>query len=619
MEDETIQIKQKSTGKTYTVAVPAGWSDQQVQKWFNEEYLPSQKPQVLGSRATGSELSGRNAARAFAQGGTFGFQDELQAALGAGLDVLGGNIQPGGFGDQYRFLRDQERRDQERFAAANPKTNLALQVAGGAAIPVGAAGNAARAGTLGWGTLAKTGAKLGAVAGLGTSEAELTDPTGSNLAAAALDTGVGAGVGAGLGVALPWTVQQGVGALQSAGRAVGDFANRVAPQAAATTRNAARQTLGRLGIQQYLNRVGQATQRPSNVGPAHQRSVDRLEELGYEVTPGVRMNDRQLRDMEAMHRSNPFSPIGARLWDANQRNARLLNRQSAERIGLYPTDELSDVSLGVAKTRLNQGFEAIKDSIPPFKFDSESRVRMNRIMARASDPASPKRKVMGEIRRLQQTQDFNGSITGARALELRSRWSKDASAAYRRGEGEMGELYNDLVMMLDERVGRAVDPGVQPAWSLLRRQWKDLLVLKGPGVVTKNSVNPAALNQSLRRIYRDRYALAQDVDPVTGRGDDWFDAVRGLANASDMIGDSGTATRLSYMQHGAGLSLGGVAALSASRASAPVFGGAYMQGGHTLIQPPSRMAKGVADRLSRPLSTPALSEGKRYLDEEVLK
>jgi hypothetical protein len=137
-----------------------------------------------------------SAARGAAQGGTLGFADEALGALGA----LGSKyVNPqASLLEEYRRIRDEQRVKDEKAKETNP-TSYALGNAGGAIGSAFIPGMNALTGAKGvqtFGQAAKAGAKLGALAGLGQSQADLTE---GDLSGAAEDTAVGAGIGAATG------------------------------------------------------------------------------------------------------------------------------------------------------------------------------------------------------------------------------------------------------------------------------------------------------------------------------------------------------------------------------------------------------------------------------------
>lgn len=200
-----------------------------------QELAGAQEADVWASPPTPEELEtanvskGKSAARGAAQGATGGFGEELVAAMqtlprwARALTPVGALMEPvqmmaeissgvspetraraaavdaerearpdaPDLGTRYRDVRDSERRANERARAANPKAYIAGEIGGALPSAVAMGGS----GTLG--ALVKGGAKMGAVSGLGTSRADLTQ---GDVGQAATDTALGAGVGAASGV-----------------------------------------------------------------------------------------------------------------------------------------------------------------------------------------------------------------------------------------------------------------------------------------------------------------------------------------------------------------------------------------------------------------------------------
>lgn len=145
-----------------------------------------------------------SAARGVAQGGTFGFADELTGALQAigndigslitgkqdpnaiapKLDEFGRVTNPEELTGSYVQRRDESRSNYKAAEAANPGAYIAGEIAGGlasAAVPLGSAGNIYKA--------AQAGARAGAAGSLGFSEAD-------NAKGLVRDVAVGTGLGA---------------------------------------------------------------------------------------------------------------------------------------------------------------------------------------------------------------------------------------------------------------------------------------------------------------------------------------------------------------------------------------------------------------------------------------
>lgn len=135
------------------------------------------------------------ASRQFANMGTFGLADEMAGLAG------------GDTWDEYRDVRDANRAQSDRDWQENPGSSAVGALAGVAPtmlIPGATQAQAWRgAGTAGRiGLLAADGAAMGAVSGLGFSDANLAPGAERDFAGAALDTLEGGGIGAGTGAVL---------------------------------------------------------------------------------------------------------------------------------------------------------------------------------------------------------------------------------------------------------------------------------------------------------------------------------------------------------------------------------------------------------------------------------
>jgi hypothetical protein len=127
------------------------------------------------------------AARGFAQGGTFGFADEVGGAFGAADELARRAFGGGGvYGDKplrqalverYLLERNANRQELAQARAARPVVTGAAELAGALAIPLPGAGavrSAAQAGKVGLAAAraGALGAGAGALAGLGRTEAD---------------------------------------------------------------------------------------------------------------------------------------------------------------------------------------------------------------------------------------------------------------------------------------------------------------------------------------------------------------------------------------------------------------------------------------------------------------
>lgn len=531
-----------------------------------------------------SPLTLRGIAGSYASGGTLGWADEARGVLGAAFDVAGGLSPVSDALRSYRLHRDDARREQAQFAADHPVADTAARLTGGlvtvAALP------ASTVGVGSYGAMAKGGALLGGVAGLGESDAP-------EYLSNAVDAGLGAATGALASVAVPLAVQQGV----NAAKAIGSAARRGARYAGSRLgilSSSAAQTppiAGTTLIDDYANlyQSSQSTMAPAT-GAEHARLVSRADDLGIVLPPGARHNNDTLRRFDAALSSNP---ITARPFDAaRQNNAEVITDLVAQRIGLPAgTREISPAMLGAAVDDIGRGLDDIGKQIPWTTFD-KARDELNRIMTRATDPVMPLPVIKAAVKRLQKAHDFNAGMNGERLMQLRSMYNTAASDAWRAGNSAEAEAYEALVDMLDgiaERASGSTQIGKQ--YAALRKQWSFIKKVEKAGVFNegKSLISPL----SLRRVYaRDpAYLRGRDIS-ASGVGDDLADALRVSQMGKDIVGDSGTATRLGWLSMLRNHPIETVSTMAATPVvSAYVRGGPVTSGvAHSLLTQPGAIA-----------------------------
>lgn len=234
---------------------------------------PSIRDQLAAYAARGQPTKARSALLGAARGVTGEFIDEIASGLNAGVDVLTGQA-PEGIGAAYDARLASARRQLAEAEAANPKTTLAGQVAGGVVqAPLVASG---------LGAIPRVGAALAA------------SPTATGLAQGAL-AGVGEGqdatsrtqgmlIGGALGGALGATVGPAVSAIGSGARGLWNAATAPVREAIVPAAVAERQVVDALsrdalrGVAMPAAEVaaGHAAGQPIVLGDVGGRAVQRL-------------------------------------------------------------------------------------------------------------------------------------------------------------------------------------------------------------------------------------------------------------------------------------------------------------------------------------------------------
>ena len=181
--------------------------------------------QIVGRIKEGNYKEDSNDVKSFllggAQGATLGSSDEIMAGIGAGVEHMFGPGDSGitgpskrSFFDKYLTGLESTRGDLETARREDPYATFGGEMVGGLAIPGGAGLAAVKGKSLQAGAqaLAKTSAKIGAMAGYGYSESDPLaalaagdlDKAKQEVSGAAIDTGMGAAIGGLSGFAMPY-------------------------------------------------------------------------------------------------------------------------------------------------------------------------------------------------------------------------------------------------------------------------------------------------------------------------------------------------------------------------------------------------------------------------------
>jgi len=162
--------------------------------------------EILGARAAGADLLPKGLSPSDMPLG-----DAIAAAVGAGRLAYEGVAGRGGGTAAYEKMRDSERENQRLASEQHPAANLAGNVVGGLAVPVGA----------GAAIPANLGARMAAGAGLGAGMgATYGAGEGENIADRASRAGTGALIGGATGTVAP-------AILTGAGKAIGAVSDKV--------------------------------------------------------------------------------------------------------------------------------------------------------------------------------------------------------------------------------------------------------------------------------------------------------------------------------------------------------------------------------------------------------
>lgn len=286
------------------------------------------------------------------------------------------------------------------------------------------------------------------------------------------------------------------------------------------------------------------------------------DDVGIRLTPGARYGSPTLRKVEASLESFPLtSPAFTKLREGNQA---AINRAAAESIG-SSGNTLKGGVLGAARARLNAEFERLTQG-RTITIDQDFSDAMQTIRQSLESPlASAKkgRKILDAIDEITSS----GQITDRTYQDISSEVTDSLMAKGVKGKSK--KALRDAKEAIDNLFERNLGGEELDAFRTARTQWRNLMNLKKAVNVGTGNVSGLKLANRLATNDETGYVFGQNKSPL-------YQAARAAQEYSDIVGDSGTATRASIPMMLNMLAGGGFgAAGSAMTGGDPWAGAAY--------------------------------------------
>ena len=285
--------------------------------------------------------------------------------------------------------------------------------------------------------------------------------------------------------------------------------------------------------------------------PFHRELVRQADDLGIALTTGMRTGIESLQRMEAGLSSNPLT--SKPFDDLTRHNQKMINQLGARSMGesvTYAQARIPGSMLGRVQERLNGEFEAVADAVPRVPLDDElmrALVETTQKHARGVARSKDTETFVKQIVEVAQQNGEPGSrfLTGRQTVDARSALTRELQRASTAGDGNTMLGIYEIIDALDDAFARNASQesgDVLGRWKIARDQWriKDALE-QGRALSTGGNIKWRSLDGILRRRYPNEYLRGgTGVMPI-------FDATKILTEFGDIVGDSGTATRIAAL------------------------------------------------------------------------
>lgn len=469
--------------------------------------------------------------RGAADTASFGFADEIAAALGAATGI------GGTFGD-YSGNLDAQRTVDARDAAFNPGARLTGQLAGGAATGAGLA----RTGLSATANAARAGRGLPAITG----------------ASAAEGAGYGGAYGFGSGEGASDRLTQ-----AGEGAAMGAAMGAVAPAAAEGVTRAARRAVT-----------------PFSASPERLAAANTLRNEGVDLSAGQITGSKALRYAEGEIGGNAARDLAER--QGEQFTAAALRRAGVS------ADRATPAVIDQAFVDLGQRFDDLGRRnvlVPDAALSADMQAALNTYGS--ITPETFRAPIVQSVANdIQQAIQTRGNIGGDAYQVLRSKIEQAAQSA--RSDPQLSGALRDIRSALDDAMERSIaanNPADLGAWREARNEYRNLLTVTraatGAGEnAALGSISPSQLrNATMAREGRQNYAR--------GRGD-MADIARAGEAVMKPLPDSGTASRTAIRNLGIPAATGGAGALAAGLPGAVIGAVAPRVAGAAMMSRPGQ-------------------------------
>lgn len=215
---------------------------------------------------------------------------------------------------------------------------------------------------------------------------------------------------------------------------------------------------------------------------------------------------------------------------------RALNKLAISAIG-ETGNRLDDVTLSRAHTRIGQVYQRAAKEVPFIPSDNAVYSGLKAIESTLSDIGTDSSSVQRSFDTLRDT-FFNAKMTGARYLDLRTKFGKLSRQLWKNGAEIDATYVDEMIQLMDDAFTRSAPDDLSKGLVDAGRQWRFLTALRrGSSISPEGNVNVNSLNSALR-------AKFPGYDVGKGRAGDLGRGVRAMRDVVVPFRSSGTAERL---------------------------------------------------------------------------
>ncbi|MFV2089030.1 MAG: hypothetical protein ACC642_00075, partial [Pseudomonadales bacterium] len=278
------------------------------------------------------------------------------------------------------------------------------------------------------------------------------------------------------------------------------------------------------------------------------RLVTQADRLGVKLSPGQLANDPVTRQLEASLGSFPLT--GAIEQTRKQSNRRVVNNVFAKALGLDQTGEITEGMLGRVFNRLDDDFKEVARDMGQIELDDDLLQGLIDIQTQSTRlPLAGDRtaRVVDSLVDISDT-DVLGVVKydAAQFMGIRSELNREMRGASVRGEGGYAARLRDILSLMDDTVLRQAGADVGAKYANTRAAYRLVDALDAGNVIRNGNIMTGRAATVLKKRYPAEFGRGNQYGNVLDQALlDAFDVIRIGNRFGDIVGDSGTATRMS--------------------------------------------------------------------------
>jgi len=278
----------------------------------------------------------------------------------------------------------------------------------------------------------------------------------------------------------------------------------------------------------------------------HANMVRLADDTGITLTTGERVNSDTMRQIESGFRSQPGGPPRGK--EIVRENQETLNRSWSRAMGAGDEVKITPEVMDQARRNAAAEYNAAAEAAGTVDVRGVPRIVRETREGRGTSLIQDE-QVQEALASLDAFENVEGGMAARDFMATRAELNTKMRNAAQKGDGLLQQTLSDVINAMDEAFEGSAGPQAAALYKQAREHQRFILTLeRGKGVnLDQGNVNPTTAGTSLRKTFKQE-AGRGDPGDLSDAGIDAIETTRASNYFKDIVGDSGTATRLAVQE-----------------------------------------------------------------------